>query len=77
MELHMMELQAARTEKDSEFLSITELAMRWRCSRGSVYNWLRTAGAKVIDFAARGKRGRKAVPLAVVIQIEASKLKPL
>jgi hypothetical protein len=59
------------------FLSIGELARRWRCSRGSVYNWLRDAGAIVVDFAARGKRGRKAVPLTVVLQLEAARMKRL
>jgi hypothetical protein len=37
------------------FFTIGELSARWRCSRGSVYNWLR--GSKVVDFApARGAR---------------------
>ena len=54
-----------------ELFSIGELAERWRCSRGSVYNRLRAAGAKVLDFAAPGKRGKKAVPASVVMEIEA------
>jgi hypothetical protein len=58
-------------------LFFSELANRWRCSRGSVYNWLRASGAFVVDFAARGRRGRKAVPLAVVLQIEAKKMRRL
>ena len=53
-----------------DFFSIPELAERWRCSRGSVYNRLRAAGAKVLDFAARGKRGKKAVSASTVLQIE-------
>jgi len=72
-----MASQAVQTNTCEEFLSIGELAKRWRCSRGSVYNWLRAAGAMVVDFAARGRRGRKAVPLAVVLQIEAKKMKRL
>ncbi|HTT24174.1 MAG TPA: hypothetical protein VMG82_34945 [Candidatus Sulfotelmatobacter sp.] len=36
-----------------EYYSIRELAERWRVSRGTVYNRLRAAGAKVLDFAAR------------------------
>jgi predicted DNA-binding transcriptional regulator AlpA len=52
------------------YFSIGELAQRWRCSRGSVYNRLRIVGAKVLDFAAPGKRGKKAVPATVVLQIE-------
>lgn len=72
-----MASQTVQTNTCEAFLSIGELAKRWRCSRGSVYNWLRAAGAMVVDFAARGRRGRKAVPLAVVLQIEAKKMKRL
>ena len=53
-----------------DFFSVGELARRWRCSRGSVYNRLRAAGAKVLDFAPPGKRGKKAVPASTVLQIE-------
>lgn len=56
-----------------EFFSIGELAERWRCSRGSVYNRLRAVGAKVLDFAAPGKRGKKVVPASTVLQIESGK----
>jgi hypothetical protein len=52
------------------FYSIRELAQRWKCSRGSVYNRLRAAGAKVVDFAATGKRGSKLIPSSVVREIE-------
>ena len=72
-----MASQPVQANTCQAFLSIGELAQRWRCSRGSVYNWLRAAGAVVVDFAARGRRGRKAVPLAVVLQIEAKKMKRL
>jgi hypothetical protein len=60
-----------------DFLSIAELARRWRCSRGTVYNRLRTAGAQVLDFAPRGKRGRKAVSLKTVLGIENQQTKRL
>jgi predicted DNA-binding protein YlxM (UPF0122 family) len=53
-----------------DFFSVGELARRWRCSRGSVYNRLRAAGAKVLDFAPPGKRGKKAVSASTVLQIE-------
>lgn len=72
-----MASRAVQANTCQAFLSIGELATRWRCSRGSVYNWLRASGAMVVDFAARGRRGRKAVPLAVVLQIEAKKMKRL
>jgi hypothetical protein len=53
-----------------EFFTIADLAARWGVSRGTVYNVLRRNGAKVIDFAPRGKRGRKVVPTAVVSEVE-------
>ena len=66
--LEMVSRRRAPVRQD--FFSVGELAERWRCSRGSVYNRLRAAGAKVLDFAAPGKRGKKAVPASTVLQIE-------
>jgi len=62
---------------DQDFYSIFELAKRWRCSRGTVYNRLRAVGARVLDFAADGKRGRKVVSTKVVLEIEARNTKRL
>jgi hypothetical protein len=59
------------------FFSIPELANRWRCSRGTVYNRLRFAGARVLDFASAGKKGKKLVPASTVFQIEARHTKRL
>jgi hypothetical protein len=52
------------------YFSIPELAVRWRCSRGTVYNLIR--GEQILDFAAKGHRGKKLVPAAVVSRIEES-----
>ena len=60
-----------------EFFSIEELANRWRCSRGTVYNRLRRTGAQVLDFATFGQRGKKCVPVAVVLQMEKRHMKQL
>jgi hypothetical protein len=60
-----------------EFFSIGELAERWRCSRGTVYNRLRTAGVKLLDWADRGKKGKKVIRAADVYQIENSRMKRL
>jgi hypothetical protein len=60
-----------------EFYSIPELAIRWRCSRGTVYNRLRFAGAKVLDFASAGKKGKKLVPALTVFHIESRFMKGL
>jgi hypothetical protein len=54
----------------NDYLSIAEIAQHWGVSRGTVYNWLRAAGAEVLDFAPRGKRGRKAVLLKTVLEID-------
>jgi hypothetical protein len=51
-----------------DFFSIQELADRWRCSRGTVYNLIR--GERVLDFAAPGHRGKKLIPREVVSKIE-------
>jgi hypothetical protein len=59
------------------FYTIQELAVRWRCSRGTVYNRLRFAGAKVLDFASAGKKGKKLVPALTIFQIESKHLKAL
>ena len=60
-----------------EYFSISDLAARWRVSRGTVYNRLRSAGAKVLDFAPPGKRGRKAVHRGVILKMEAQKTRRL
>jgi transposase len=69
--------RVARGSGKQEYYSIRELAERWRVSRGTVYNRLRSAGAKVLDFAAPGGRSKKAVRASVVSQIEATKTKKL
>lgn len=56
-----------------DFFSIPELALRWRCSRGTVYNLIR--GERVLDFASPGHRGKKLVPAAVVARIEETNTK--
>ena len=55
------------------FFSIADLAERWRCSRGTVYNVLR--GQRVLDFARAGHKGKKLVPAEVVREIEAGKMR--
>ncbi len=62
----MMPPQTA--SKAAAYFSIPELADRWRCSRGTVYNIIR--GEHVLDFAAPGRKGKKLVPAEVVRRIE-------
>jgi hypothetical protein len=53
------------------YYSISDLAARWRCSRGTVYNVIR--GEKVLDFAAPGRKGKKLVSFEAVQKIEEKK----
>ena len=63
--------QAERSLALQPYYSIADLAARWRCSRGTVYNVL--PGKTVLDFAAPGRKGKKLVPAKVVRRIEHSK----
>jgi len=67
----------ARRAVPQEYFSIPDLAKRWRCSRGTVYNRLRAHGAKVLDFAPNGKRGKKVVAAPTVLQLEARRTRRL
>jgi predicted DNA-binding protein YlxM (UPF0122 family) len=67
----------ARRVATQDYFSISDLAKRWRCSRGTVYNRLRSEGARVLDFATPGKRGKKVVAASVVLQIESRVTKRL
>jgi predicted DNA-binding protein YlxM (UPF0122 family) len=65
----------SQTTDRQQFFSIAELANRWRCSRGTVYNRLRRVGASVLDFAPPGKRGKKVIAHATVTEIEEQRTK--
>lgn len=65
---------SVRTKPDA-FFSFQDLADRWRCSRGTVRNRLRAAGAQVLNFG--GDRSKKTVAASVVYQIEAKRTKRL
>lgn len=65
-----------RVSTGKPFFTIPEVAVRWSCSRGSVYNYLREAGARILDFAPSGKKkGKKLIPLEVVERIERQRTK--
>ena len=63
-------IEQNRITAPRSFFTNFELSERWRCSRGSVYNYLRDASAAVVDFAPKGRKGKKLVPLEVVERIE-------
>ena len=60
-----------------DFLTIPEIAERWRIARPTVYNRLRSARVKVLDFASHTGRGRKLVPVGEILKIEAQQFKRL
>jgi len=72
---HIMNNRSSSVRTD--FYTIRQLADRWSCSRGTVYNVLRSTGTKVVDFATKGRKGRKLVPVGAVEEIERSKLRRL
>ena len=60
-----------------DFLTIPEIAERWRIARPTVYNRLRSARVKVLDFATHTGRGRKLVPVGEILKIEGQQFKRL
>jgi hypothetical protein len=70
-EEHLLELIAKRRINSPQtHFTIPQLAARWQCSRATVYNTLRTFGAKLVNLAPPGKRGRKLVPAEAVERLE-------
>jgi hypothetical protein len=59
-----------RTPAKQEYFTIQQIADRWCCARSTVYARLRAVGAEVLDFAPRGKKGKKLVRVATVSRIE-------
>jgi DNA-binding Lrp family transcriptional regulator len=66
-----LEITPNSLQKEPEYFSFAELAERWRCSRGTVYNRLRKVRADILDFAPRGRKGKKVVSASIVFGIEA------
>jgi len=73
----MMKTPGSRGQAQQVYFSFAELAERWRCSRSTVYNRLRSVGAEVLDFSSRGKKGKKVVRVSTVLVIEAKRLRRL
>jgi hypothetical protein len=74
MRISPMPAQAQSTP--TEFFSVYDIATRWRCSRGTVYNRLRSAGAIALDFTSKKQsRSKRSIPRSVVMQIEAKHTK--
>ena len=60
-----------------EFLTIPELAERWRVSCRTVRRRLIAAHTKVLDFSESFGRCRKLVPFGAVLELENRQLRPL
>lgn len=58
-----------------QFLTIPELAQRWRIARPTVYARLQKLGIKVIDLSPGSARGRKVVPRSAILEVERRQLK--
>jgi hypothetical protein len=69
----VLEIPPETASKAARYFSILELADRWRCSRGTVYNIIR--GEQVLDFAVPGHKGKKLVPVEVVRRIEQRRMR--
>jgi len=63
--------------EEQAYYSMQEIATRWRCSRPTVYNRLRSVGALMLDFAKPGKKSKKVISVAVLKQIESNMTKRL
>jgi hypothetical protein len=60
-----------------KFLTVSELAQRWRIARPTVYDRIRALDLKVLDFNPRTGRGRKLIPFGAVLEIENRQLRRL
>lgn len=59
------------------YLSMAELADRWRCAQSTARRTLRVNGAEVFDMAIGNRKGKKLVLLRTVEQIEIRRTKRL
>jgi hypothetical protein len=64
-------IEKRRVNSPQTHFTIAQVAARWQCSRGTVYNTLRTFGAKIVNLAPPGKKkGRKLVPVETLERLE-------
>jgi hypothetical protein len=63
-------LRRRESQSQKRYLTIPEVAERWRIARPTVYNRPRSAGIRVLDFADRGGRGRKLIAMGDVLRVE-------
>lgn len=74
----MEAIRRNRTSLKKSFYSIPDLAARWDCSRGTVYNILAESEFKVLNLTRKGKdKGKRLVPAAVIEKLEQSRMRPV
>ena len=66
----IMAIQNQQLKLRKPFYTYRELAGRWGVSIGSVYNILRSRGAKVVDLLPGKARSKKIVRAAIVERID-------
>ena len=71
-------IEKNRSSIRKAFYSIPDLAKRWNCSRGTVYNVLRETEFKLLNLSRKGKdKGKWLIPAAVVEHIEKTRMELL
>jgi hypothetical protein len=67
-----------RRSHNKPFYSISDLAMRWNCSRAKVYEVLRESEFKILDLRTSGTdKGSRRVPVAVLQALEKGRMSAL
>ena len=71
-------IERQRGTLNKPYYSISDLALRWRCSRATVYAVLKESEFKVLDLAVEGKaKGKKLISASVVEKIEKARMRVL
>jgi hypothetical protein len=71
-------VERQRNTINKPFYSIPDLALRWRCSRATVYATIAESEFKILDLARTGNdKGKRLIPAAVVEKIEKARMRRL
>ena len=71
-------IERHRNTLNKPYYSIPDLAVRWRCSRATVYGVLKESEFKVLDLAVDGnEKGKKLISACVVGKIEKARMHAL
>lgn len=71
-------IERQRGALNKPYYSIPDLALRWRCSRGTVYAVIGESEFEVFDLSRPGaNKGKKLIPGSVVEKIERARMRSL